>query len=280
MSVQDPALSLVPADRIALGELASLFARAYSDYLVPLHLDEPALRSMIRNWDLSLADSRVVLHGGVPVAFACLAVRGDQGWVGGMGVPPEHRGHRLGEVAMRAILDAARERGLAQVGLEVLYGNDHARELYLRLGFETIRSLEIWSVDPLLTPAAGTRVVEPCSVVEALATAGPGRAPFAPWQRTTASIANMQAHGATLEAFTTSHAGTLDGVLIAARAGDRASVLSLDAVPDAVDSLLVAASAGAPLRLVNVAEDDPQREALIARGGRVDLRQYEMLWRP
>ena len=202
MSVQDPALSLVPADRIALGELAALFARAYSDYLVPLHLDEPALRSMIRNWDLSLADSRVVLQGGVPVAFACLAVRGNQGWVGGMGVPPEHRGHRLGEVAMRAILDAARERGLAQVGLEVLYGNDHARELYLRLGFETIRSLEIWSVDPLLTPAAGTRVVEPCSVVEALATAGPGRAPFAPWQRTTASIANMQAHGATLEAFT------------------------------------------------------------------------------
>jgi ribosomal protein S18 acetylase RimI-like enzyme len=274
------ALETVPADRLALPDFAALFMRAYSDYMVPLHLDEAAVASMIRNWDLSLADSRVVLNAGTPVAFACLAIRGDRGWIGGMGVPPEHRGHRLGEVAMRAVLDAARARGLASVGLEVLSGNDIARHLYERLGFETTRMLDIWSLDPLAEPAAHARVVESCSVVEALAAPAPGRAPEAPWQRAAASIVKMQAHGAPLEAFATRTAGTIDGIVILARAGGRASVLALDAVPDATDALLVAASAGMPLRLVNVAEDDPHRSAIVARGGRVDLRQYEMCWRP
>ncbi len=280
MTPSHHALETVPADRLSMPDFAGLFMRAYSDYLVPLHLDEAAVASMIRNWDLSLADSRVVLSADTPVAFACLAIRGERGWIGGMGVPPEHRGHRLGEVAMRAVLDAARQRGLARVGLEVLSGNDIARLLYERLGFEATRMLDIWSLDPLTGQARPARAIETCSVVEALSAPAPGRAPEAPWQRAAASIVNMQAHGAPLEAFATHTSGVIDGVVILARAGGRASVLALDAVPEATDALLAAASAGMPLRYVNVAEDDPHRSAILERGGRVDLRQYEMCWRP
>ena len=276
----DPELSTLPASRLPLPEFAALFMRAYADYLVPLHLDEAAVVSMIRTWDLSLDDSRVLMRTGVCVGFACLAVRAERGWIGGMGVPPEHRGHRVGEAAMCAVLDVARARGLTGVRLEVLSGNDIARALYERLGFVTTRMLEIWSLDPLTPASAYVRIIESCSVVEVLAAPGPGRAPEAPWQRAAASIVNMQAHGAPIEAFRARRAGRVDGTLIAARSGGRVSVLALDAAPEVTDALLAIASAGMPLRFVNVAEDDPHREALLARGGHVDLRQHEMLWQP
>jgi RimJ/RimL family protein N-acetyltransferase len=54
----------------------------------------------------------------------------------GMGVLPAYRGRGLGRELLRRTLEAARERGIERVELEVHASNEAAIGLYLRHGFE------------------------------------------------------------------------------------------------------------------------------------------------
>jgi RimJ/RimL family protein N-acetyltransferase len=54
----------------------------------------------------------------------------------GMGLLPEVRGHGVGARLVRAAVDAARERGIERIELEVFASNTRALQLYERLGFE------------------------------------------------------------------------------------------------------------------------------------------------
>ena len=55
----------------------------------------------------------------------------------GIGVHPEHRGQGIGRRLLRALLAAARERGIARISLSVERANP-ARELYLDAGFRVV----------------------------------------------------------------------------------------------------------------------------------------------
>ena len=94
--------------------------------------------------DLVREDSSVLRVNGDLAAFALLGVRGRRGWIGGMGVAPEHRGQGLGRLAMEAALERAHARGLASVDLEVLFQNAPAHRIYRTLGFVERRTLEVW----------------------------------------------------------------------------------------------------------------------------------------
>jgi len=100
---------LVAASSLPRSELAGLFNAGYSDYYVPLELDA-ALDGVVAAWDIELESSRVAHHDDEPAGFAFLAIRGDQGWIGGMGVAPRARRRGLGEAVMRGVIDVARER--------------------------------------------------------------------------------------------------------------------------------------------------------------------------
>ena len=76
-----------------------------------------------------------------------LGIRGDEGWIGGMGVATAHRRAGIGEALMRAVLDEAQARRVRRVRLEVLEPNDAARLLYEKLGFRRVRDLEVWTLD-------------------------------------------------------------------------------------------------------------------------------------
>src|SRR5262249_59112545 len=111
---------------------------------VRVRLEPPAFRWMIDVTGVDLSVSRVVLDGDEPVAFALTAVRPPEAWIAGMGTVPGRRRHGLGECALTATVDAARERGAGRVLLEAIDENVAATRRYEQLGFERERALSVW----------------------------------------------------------------------------------------------------------------------------------------
>jgi ribosomal protein S18 acetylase RimI-like enzyme len=241
-------VNLVPASGYPDEELARLFTAGYEGYFTPMHVDAPAFRFMVDAWDIDLAKSRVALDGDEPVGIANLGVRGDRGWIGGIGVVPHARRRGTGRLLMEALLAEAPPT----VQLEVLEQNEPAIRLYESLGFVQTRLLEVWSLSD--APALDARSVDP----EPLGQEG------LPWQREDASL---PAEYLRVE---------VDGGAMTYRERDgRIGVLQLQARDDQVAARLL--SRGLPLSYVNVPEGDPASEALERLGGKVDLRQLELV---
>lgn len=233
-------MSIVPADRFSLAELAALFTAGYEGYFVPFQVDEPTMRYMVETWDIDLSRSRVVEGKG----FCNLAVRGERGWIGGVGVVPGERRKGLA----RALMEAVLEEAPPTVTLEVLEQNDHAKRLYETLGFETTRLLEVWSLPEVAEVEA--RRVDP----------SPLGGSDLPWQREDASLPEGGYER-----------WEVDGGAMLLRNNN---VLQLEARDlDAATALL---SRGKPLSYVNVPEGDVASAALALLGGTMTLRQYEM----
>ena len=150
VSAQSMSVALEPASRWSYAELAAIFNAGYEGYYTPFSVDEAGFRFMSTTWDDDLDASRVALVDGEPAGICKLAIRGDQGWIAGIGVAAPHRGEGVGETLMRGVLDEARARGLREVWLEVLVQNEPAIRLYEKLGFEHVRELEVWTLEPLV----------------------------------------------------------------------------------------------------------------------------------
>jgi GNAT superfamily N-acetyltransferase len=232
-------MRIVPADRLSLGELAELFTRGYEGYAVPIHVDEATLRRMVDAWDIDLSKSRVVDGAGV----CNLGVRGDHGWIGGLGVVASQRRRGVGRALMGAVLEGAPPT----VTLEVIEQNEPAIRLYEQLGFERTRMLEVWALKE--PPAATARSVEPAPL---------GQRDM-PWQRADASLPRDYER---LE---------VDGGAVLIRGGN---VLQLHA--DDEDAAVALLSRGRSLTYVNVPEGDVAGAALRRLGGELTLRQIEM----
>jgi GNAT superfamily N-acetyltransferase len=241
-------MTLVPADTLSIDELAALFNAGYEGYVVPFRIDASQLENMIAAWQIDLARSRVAPGQGV----ALLGIRGDRGWIGGLGVVPAARRHGVGRALMNAVLAEAP----SEVTLEVIEQNEPAIRLYEDLGFERVRILEVWSLDAE-PPPADVRDAEPSPVGET----------DLPWQRADESLRpgyeRLEVDG---------------GAAVIRGAGGTISLLQLRAEnADAARALVAAARArGTGLRFVNVPEGHLGTTALAELGGKLDLRQYEM----
>ena len=152
-------IALEPASRFTHAELAEIFNAGYEGYYTPFSVDEEAFRFMSTIWDDDLEASRVALVEGTPAGICKLAIRGDLGWIAGIGIAPAQRGHGVGQELMRVVLDVARERGLNEVWLEVLVQNEPAIRLYEKLGFERVRNLEVWTLDSVPGDGGGVQRV-------------------------------------------------------------------------------------------------------------------------
>jgi ribosomal protein S18 acetylase RimI-like enzyme len=244
-------MTIVPAERFDLAGLAALFNAGYEEYFVPLHVDEAALAYMVDAWDIDLARSRVALRDDEPVGIVNLGVRGDRGWIGGLGVVPSERRNGIGRALMEAVLAEAP----AHVTLEVLEQNEPAIRLYEELGFTRTRVLEIWSLTADV-PAVEARSSE----AQPLGQAG------LPWQRADESLPGE------FERVEVDGAAALIRVT-----GPRVGIAQLDARDaDAAAELLAAARArGESVHFMNVPETDPASAAFRRLGGTLDLRQFE-----
>ncbi len=272
------AVRLVPADTFGLAALAELFNEAYSDYVVPLRLDPAALEFTLAVTDVDLAASRIALDDGEPAAFAFLARRGDEAWIGGMGTVPTRRRRGLGEAALAAVINEARDRGAAAVRLEVIEENSAARRLYEKLGFEPMRDVVVWRLEGSSPQPTGAI---PMSEVEARAWIAANRPSPEPWQRADETLERWRARGLELEGLAVVRAGGTAGALVYRHPSEPAglpSVLQIAAQDEeaAMELLAAVSSRDNGFRFLNAPAGEPASRACERLGARSEIRQCEM----
>ena len=246
-------MRLVPADTFSFDELAAVFNAGYEGYVVPLQVDPTTLESMVNAWDVDLTRSRIALRdGGEPIGIALLAVRGERGWVGGLGVAAGARREGIGRALMEAVLAEAPP----VVRLEVIEQNEPAIRLYDELGFRRVRLLEVWTLTAEVDHA-DARTVEP----------SPPGEPDPAWQRAAESLP------AGYERIEVD--GGAAAILVR---GERVSVFQIaaDDEPAARALLQAARGRGASVHVVNIPVGSVASGALAELGGSLDLRQHEL----
>ena len=268
-------------------DVVAAFNRSFEGYFVPMVYTVDSLRTLIAVNAVALAHSFVALDdAGQPAGIALLAIRGARGWIGGMGLAPEWRGHGQAAPLMQAALDEARGLGLASVGLEVLAQNTPARRLYASLGFTNTRRLAVFTGSlandaPPIQPPLPIREI---AVERALGDFATLHQVPSPWQRDLPALVEM---APTLRATALLDGETVRAYLLCmAPSASGHSIMdfgSRAATPDARrdDALaligaLMAPTPGASIRAINVPPGDALGDALTLLGCPTPHMQWEM----
>ena len=250
-----------PASSLSLAALTTLFNAGYEGYVIPFHLDEAALRWMTDSFDIDLDASRVAFRGDAPVGFANLALRGDEAWIGGVGVVTAARRQGFGEQLMRAVHEEARNRGVARIWLEVIEQNEGAYLLYEKLGYEVVREVEVWSLSAEV-PAGSAAEVPAAKAHARIRELGRAREP---WQRADGTLAHFDdARG--LETETGAALFRVTGVV---------QLLQIAGADS--EELIRTLRGHGKVSVLNLPADDPAAEALRALGAATAVRQREMV---
>jgi ribosomal protein S18 acetylase RimI-like enzyme len=109
-------------------ERASALAEQQTDRLLPAGKDTEGMF-------IVMAEAEEV----GPVGYAWLALEGPEvssAWIYDIAIDEEHRGKGYGRALLNGLEQVARERGLESIALNVFAGNDYARALYERAGYE------------------------------------------------------------------------------------------------------------------------------------------------
>lgn len=250
-------LELRSARSLELGERAELFNAAYEGYLLPFQVDEPQLAFMDDAFDLDLDASRIARHDGEPVGLGNLGVRGEDAWIGGVGVVPSARRSGIGEALMRSLHEQARERGVRRVWLEVIVENTGAFALYEKLRYSQVQDVEVWTLPAAEGDHAGSEV--PAAEAKARL---PER--HEPWQRADGTLS----HYDDLRGLVTDSGAMLFCVR---------STAQLQQYTGEPEPLLQALRTFGDVYVLNLPADDPAAPVLRDLGGSVVVRQHEML---
>lgn len=120
------------------------FNDAFSDYVVPFHLQREQLAELLRRRGWAPEASVAAFDDGRMVAFTLNGLEDDRGYDSGTGVVPTHRRQGLARELMQRSADILRDRGCSSYVLEVIETNVNAVELYRSLGFRETRGLQCW----------------------------------------------------------------------------------------------------------------------------------------
>ncbi|HEY1565235.1 MAG TPA: GNAT family N-acetyltransferase [Gaiellaceae bacterium] len=255
-------LDLGSARSLPPGERAELFNTAYEGYLVPLHLDEAMLAFMDDAFDIDVEASRVAFRDGEAVGLGNLGVRGEDAWIGGVGVVPPARRSGLGEALMGALHDQARVRGVRRVWLEVIVENTGAFALYEKLGYRTVRDVEVWSLPLSVSERTEAEDASAEDAHERIRELREGREP---WQRADGTLAHYgDARGLVTDT----------GATVYRQSGENVQVVQIAGEPE---PLLRALRTLGPANVLNLPEGDPAAPVLRELGASVVVRQHEML---
>jgi N-acetylglutamate synthase-like GNAT family acetyltransferase len=225
-------------------------------------VDEAMLAFMDDAFDLDLDASRVAYRDGELVGLGNLGLRGEDAWIGGVGVVPSARRSGIGEALMRALHDQAQEHGVRRVWLEVIVENSGAFALYEKLGYRTVRDVEVWSLPRSVSErAAAENVAAP----QAHARIRELRAEREPWQRTDETLAHYSdAYGLVTDA----------GAVVYRHPGDNVQLVQ---IAGQAEPLLRALRLLGPVSILNLPETDRASAVLRSLGATVVVRQHEML---
>ena len=265
-------MKVVWAAELGTARLLELFNAGFSDYLVPLKLDEAALRTHLRENDIALDRSPVALTH-APVAFALLGVRGGDGWIGGMATVPAQRRNGLARQMLDAAIESAAEAGCTTVWLEVVDRNAAAVALYRGRGFAQVRDLVVWSLPAVAAGDDGAREVGEREAHTWIAAHRDGREP---WQRADGTLERLREAGAALRGLVVERSGGVVGAVVY-RDATTVSVLQLAAADDeAAAALLSVAANGRDLHVTNAPADGRVSRVLAERGASAIAGQHEM----
>lgn len=253
---------LRPASSLSVDDLAELFNAAYEGYVIPFHVDGRAVAAMADAFNLDAEASRVAFRDGEPVGLANLGLRGEDAWIGGVGVVSAARRSGVGEALMRALHEQARDRSVRRVWLEVIFENTGAHALYEKLGYRLVRDVEVWS---LPSAEAGEPATLEVSAGEAHSRIRELRTEREPWQRADETVVNYgDCSGLVTDA----------GAAVYRRSGENVQLLQL---AGEARSLLRELQSLGPVSMLNLPEHDAAAPAFRERGGSVRVRQHEML---
>jgi ribosomal protein S18 acetylase RimI-like enzyme len=243
-------------------ERAELFNAAYEGYLVPFHVDQATLAFMDDAFDLDLEASRIAYRESEQVGLGNLGVRGEDAWIGGVGVVPEARRSGVGEALMRALHEQARERGIRRVWLEVIVENRAAFTLYEKLGYRTVRDVEVWSLPAAADGEPAAREVSASEAHDRIRELGRGREP---WQRADGTVEHyLDARGLVTD----------EGAAVYRRPEENVQLVQIAGT--ATPLLRALRSLGA-VSILNLPEHDPATAAFRSLGATIVVRQHEML---
>jgi len=192
-----------------------------------------------------------------------------------MGTAPAYRRRGMGERALVAGLEAARDRGCREVWLEVIDGNRAAIALYDKLGFEVVRDLVVWMLPAREEPVPAFRPVE---YEQAQAWIAAHRSSREPWQRADESLDRIRVRGSRFGGLLVERDGRVAGAVVFREDAELVTTLQVAALDDesAADALLAAAGAGRSLRLSNAPVGEAPARALERLGAAAVARQHEM----
>jgi GNAT superfamily N-acetyltransferase len=255
-------LELRPASSLCISEYVTLFNAAYEGYLIPLHIDESTVAMMTEAFDLDRDASRIAYRDGAAVGLGNLGVRGEDAWIGGVGVVTAARRGGVGEAIMCALHEQAREREIRRVWLEVIVENASAFALYEKLGYRPVRDVEVWTL-PLSVSERSE--AEDASSDVAHARIRELRAGREPWQRADETLAHYRDARALV---------TETGAAVYRQSGENVQLVQ---IAGEAEPLLRALRILGPVSILNLPEDDPAGPALRSLGATVVVRQHEML---
>ncbi len=268
---------IVSAADIPFRQFTHLLNESYKDYYIPLDMDVRQLRERVARDDIDLVASKVALLGGLPIGLGMLAQRGHRGWIGGVGVLREHRRRGVGRQLMEALLNAAREKGVQHVQLEVIRQNAGALALYESLGFGKRRVLHVVEGQPL--PERGRVKLQAVTVDAALQFYDAFHPVSNPWQRERVTIERL---GPRLTARVALEVDTVVAYAIGVFRVDVMRFVDLGCAPGADDvlrALVLELHRQNPLTagsIINLPEDAPAWPVLANLGYMPYLSQYEM----
>jgi len=134
--------STIKVEHLAQGRIDDLVQaqnRIFEDYIIPIRSSRQFFTDFLRSVGGDLRNVLVSLDGDQIVGYVNPVVDGDEGWIGGIGILPSHRGKGIGTKMMLVAEQECRDKGVRRISLEVIEGNDRAKALYERLGYTGTR---------------------------------------------------------------------------------------------------------------------------------------------
>ena len=277
-------LTLIPARAVSVAERAQILNRSYVDYYVPMRLSPDQMASIDSFYDVDLDRSVMAMSDHVLVGMALLSVRGDRGWISGVGVLPEHRRRGIASAMVGRLVECARQASLRELSLEVFAQNTPAWRLYAEAGFEVTRELLLWrraaDADALPIPVERLTVASPAALLERF---GRWRREPVTWQRDATTLSRMVEAGR-LKGYQLEWHGAPVAYCLISGYGESVALMDVGidpatgvATPGRI--LLQALShlhRGKAMTISNVPVDDPLNRVLAALRFLVTVRQVEM----
>ncbi|MBO0473039.1 hypothetical protein IGL98_003064 [Enterococcus sp. DIV0840] len=161
----------ITIDEADFQKVVETWNQGFSDYLLPIHVDQKALDHRIQSLNLSKKLSAVFSVDGEFVGIILLGIQTFQQtkvmWVGGMAVIPKYRRSKVASKLMDYAENRAKENHCDQLILEVIAANERARKLYEAKGFHTVNELAVGTITlPTTSKTQRSIHFKPASVKE------------------------------------------------------------------------------------------------------------------